>query len=145
MTSLKFVIVLLVVFCFLPAQSKQRSVKHQSKTKKILKHLRRNFILVRKFFAINSLPLRRQTRDVISGSQSESADCKWKWVKVEETNRTIPTLVQAQCIGKCAFHCKPIFYGIKVLIKKGKHLKSGIELWAWKTKRIVIGYENKTN
>ena len=120
--------------------SQQAPCRKHLKARKTLKHIRRNFMLVEKAQPRNIPAFPRPRRDVTSTRPTDSKYCPWRWVR--ETSLAPGTfgLLRAQCVGKCKIYCKPIYYTMKVLVKKGRDSRVKMDVWKLVSKRIVVAY-----
>ena len=71
---------------------------------------------------------------------SDSKYCPWRWVRDTSLTSSRFGLMKAQCIGRCKSYCKPIYYTMKVLVKKGRDARAKMDVWKIVSKRIVVAY-----
>lgn len=131
--SIAFLVFILVT------QSQQAPCRKNSKARKILKNIRKNYMLVEKPKTPSVPVFPRPRRDVTSTSPTDSKYCPWRWVK----DTSLPpgsSLLKAQCIGKCKIYCKPVYYNIKVLVNQGRNSRVKMDVWKLVSKRIVVAY-----
>ena len=117
--------------------TEQAPCKKHLKLQKILHNMRQNYFLVEKLAPPNVTVFPRSKRDVISG-QTASTLCPWRWARDTSLPRSRSNLLRAECVGKCKSYCKPVYYTMRVLVKKGRD--SRMDVWTLSSKRIVVAY-----
>ena len=134
-----FQIICLTLVLVLIGLTEEAPCKKQLKLKRTLNNLRKKYFLVEKLSTPNTQVLPRSKRDVTSG-QTASTYCPWSWVKDTSLPRSRSNLLRAECVGKCKSYCKPVYYTMRVLVKKGRDSRTKMDIWTLTTKRIVVAY-----
>ena len=119
--------------------TQQAPCKKHLKLKKTLNNLRKKYFLVEQLPASNTQVFPRQKRNV-SSDQTTSTYCPWRWVRDTSLPRNRSNLLRAKCVGKCKSYCKPVYYTMRVLVKKGRHPRTKMDIWTLRTKRTVVAY-----
>ena len=131
---------LALVLAIMVTQSQQVPCRKHLKAKKTLKHVRRNYMLLEKTTIGKVLAFPRPRRYLTSDSITDSKYCPWRWVRDTSLTSSRFGLMKAQCIGRCKSYCKPIYYTMKVLVKKGRDARAKMNVWRIVSKRIVVAY-----
>lgn len=86
----------------------------------------------------------RPRRDIEAPSSESSSACPWKWKLSKTRLHHLPSKIVKAVCPRCAHYCRPIYYQIKVLVRDGCDPVSGLSLWRWRERRIVVAYVMKT-
>ena len=131
-----------LVLIILVVQSQQAPCRKHLKAKKTLKHIRKDYFLVEKpsVRAVQPFPGLIRKRDVSSESPTDSKYCPWRWVRDTRLPRSRFNLLKAECVGKCKSYCKPVYYTMKVLVKKGRDSRARMDVWTVRQRRTVVAY-----
>ena len=93
---------------------------------------------------IKQVPQMRPRRDIEAPSSESSSACPWKWKLSKTRLHQLPSKIVKAVCPRCAHYCRPIYYQIKVLVRDGCDPVSGLSLWRWRERRIVVAYVMKT-